>query len=234
MIKVLHFIYYPLMNLLWIILGILCLLKATRSSVLLSPTPEVRRIKVIYYYLCAVILLVFLGTNIFYLSLSKEFVRSHCPFNADRFYILMICLIAPVYCTLSHGVNQWIHRRISVTQSDSGHRAAPLDKYVDRAYLAAMASVFFVFVPSILYFSLFYSGLLFFSPMYSRSFSPRSSGDCIGSTTAECSPCCAAGKRPFCLRVRISAESGIGVCSLGILPSSGSLSCRWNISSSLM
>ena len=164
MIKVLHFIYSPLMNLLWIILGILCLLKATRSSVLLSPTPEVRRIKVIYYYLCAVILLVFLGTNIFYLSLSKEFVRSHCPFNADRFYILMICLIAPVYCTLSHGVNQWIHRRTSVTQSDSGHRAAPLDKYVDRAYLAAMASVFFVFVPSILYFSLFYSGLLFFLP----------------------------------------------------------------------
>ena len=168
MIKVLHFIYYPLMNLLWIILGILCLLKATRSSVLLSPTQEVRRIKVIYYYLCAVILLVSLGTIITLASFCRkydtcrEYITSHTILKMllDHFQ----WYIAPVYCALSIGVNRWIHRQTSATQSDSGHRAASLDKYVDRAYLAAMASVFYAFVPPILFFSLFYSGPLFFLP----------------------------------------------------------------------
>ena len=166
---VIVFIYSPLMIFLWIIVGFLCLLKATRSGILLSPTPEGRRIKVIYYYLCFIFPLVVLGIYFILFSFCLEYIRSHAALNAivRLMYQLTMCLIAPVYCALSVGFNRWINNQNSLPQSDSAHRAASLDRYVDRAYLAAMASVFFACVPPIFYFSLFYSGPLFFLPYIS-------------------------------------------------------------------
>ena len=163
---VIVFIYSPLMIFLWIIVGFLCLLKATRSGILLSPTPEGRRIKVIYYYLCFIFPLVVLGIYFILFSFCLEYIRSHAALNAivRLMYQLTMCLIAPVYCALSVGFNRWINNQNSLPQSNSAHRAASLDRYVDRAYLAAMASVFFACVPPIFYFSLFYSGPLFFLP----------------------------------------------------------------------
>lgn len=159
---VIEFLYSPLMIFFWIIAGVCCLVIAPRSGCVLLPTRRERQIKVIYYYICALFLLVTAGIFFILFSFCLEFIKANYPLTRLVRFIwqITLCLIPWIYCVLSVRVNKILSRQVSLTEKNDSENydSRSLDRYVTYAFRSAMAAALFAFVPVSVYCFFFYPG----------------------------------------------------------------------------